>query len=148
MAMPGRVAALRAQQPSATQRHLHDRAAALEADRRHPHPLQAQKPGKCRGDAHVVLPRKPLTFEQPAACPARAAARRQPARNFRELQQRGKRLLRTRNPGLGHLHPVQEPPKCEDVKSISEERLIARLGTVTDAITFEIGRALRFLLDL
>jgi len=38
--------------------------------------------------------------------------------------------------------------KCEDVKSISEERLIARLGTVTDAITFEIGRALRFLLDL
>ncbi len=69
----------------------------------------APRGAQCRGDAHVVLPRKPLTFEQPAACPARAAARRQPARNFRELQQRGKRLLRTRNPGLGHLHPVQEP---------------------------------------
>ncbi|MGA2469460.1 MAG: type II toxin-antitoxin system PemK/MazF family toxin [Solirubrobacteraceae bacterium] len=38
--------------------------------------------------------------------------------------------------------------KCEDVKSISDERLIARLGTVADAITFEIGRALRFLLDV
>jgi mRNA interferase MazF len=38
--------------------------------------------------------------------------------------------------------------KCEDIKSISNERLIARLGTVTSAITFEIARALRFLLDL
>ena len=38
--------------------------------------------------------------------------------------------------------------KCEDVKSISEERLIARLGAVTDAITFDIGRVLRFLLDI
>lgn len=38
--------------------------------------------------------------------------------------------------------------KCEDVKSISEQRLITRLGTVTDVITFEIGRVLRFLLDI
>ena len=38
--------------------------------------------------------------------------------------------------------------KCEDVKSISEQRLIAQLGTLTDAVVFEIGRALRFLLDL
>ena len=38
--------------------------------------------------------------------------------------------------------------KCEDVKSVSEERLIARLGSVTDAITFELGRVLRFLLDI
>jgi hypothetical protein len=29
-----------------------------------------------------------------------------------------------------------------------EERLIARLGAVTDAITFDIGRVLRFLLDI
>jgi mRNA interferase MazF len=46
--------------------------------------------------------------------------------------------------GLDHVSYA----KCEDVKSISEQRLIARLGTVTDEITFEIGRALRFLLDI
>jgi mRNA interferase MazF len=38
--------------------------------------------------------------------------------------------------------------KCEVVKSISEQRLIARLGSVTDAVAFDIGRALRFLLDI
>lgn len=38
--------------------------------------------------------------------------------------------------------------KCEDVKSISEQRLVARLGTVGVDIQFEIGRVLRFLLDL
>lgn len=38
--------------------------------------------------------------------------------------------------------------KCEDVKSISEERLIGRLGTVGEDVTFQIARALRFLLDL
>jgi mRNA interferase MazF len=38
--------------------------------------------------------------------------------------------------------------KCEDVKSISEERLIARLGVVEDEVAFQIARALRFLLDL
>jgi mRNA interferase MazF len=38
--------------------------------------------------------------------------------------------------------------KCEDVKSISERRLIARLGSVTDVVAFDIGRALRFLLDI
>jgi mRNA interferase MazF len=38
--------------------------------------------------------------------------------------------------------------KCEDVKSISEQRLIAQLGVVTDAVLFEISRALRFLLHL
>ena len=38
--------------------------------------------------------------------------------------------------------------KCEEVKSISEQRLIARLGAVTDAVTFDISRALRFLLDI
>lgn len=38
--------------------------------------------------------------------------------------------------------------KCEDVKSISEERLIARLGTVGDDVLFQAARALRFLLDL
>jgi mRNA interferase MazF len=37
--------------------------------------------------------------------------------------------------------------KCEDIKSISDERLIARLGdTPLDAL-FEITRSLRFLLD-
>lgn len=38
--------------------------------------------------------------------------------------------------------------KCEDVKSISEQRLIARLGAVTDAVTFDIGRVLHILLDI
>jgi mRNA interferase MazF len=38
--------------------------------------------------------------------------------------------------------------KCEDVKSISEERLVAQIGAATDAVTFEIGRVLRFLLDI
>ena len=38
--------------------------------------------------------------------------------------------------------------KCEDIKSVSEQRLIARLGLVPDTVTFAIGRALRFLLDL
>lgn len=38
--------------------------------------------------------------------------------------------------------------KCEDVKSISEQRLIARLGLVDGPVSFGIGRALRFLLDL
>lgn len=38
--------------------------------------------------------------------------------------------------------------KCEDVKSVSEERLVARLGAVTDEVVFGIGRVLRFLLNL
>ena len=38
--------------------------------------------------------------------------------------------------------------KCEDVKSISEQRLIGRLGAVSDDAIFQIARALRFLLDL
>ena len=38
--------------------------------------------------------------------------------------------------------------KCEDLKSISEKRLISRLGRVGSDVMFEIGRVLRFLLDL
>lgn len=38
--------------------------------------------------------------------------------------------------------------KCENVRSISERRLIARLGIVGEQATFEIARSLRFLLDL
>jgi mRNA interferase MazF len=38
--------------------------------------------------------------------------------------------------------------RCEDVKSISEQRLIARLGAVSDDITFDLARVLRFLLDI
>jgi mRNA interferase MazF len=38
--------------------------------------------------------------------------------------------------------------KCEDVKSVSEQRLIGRLGFVNNEVAFEIARALRFLLDL
>lgn len=38
--------------------------------------------------------------------------------------------------------------KCEDLKSISDHRLIGRLGAVNDEVTFQIARALRFLLEL
>ncbi len=38
--------------------------------------------------------------------------------------------------------------KCEDVKSVSEQRLVGRLGAVSEEAVFQIRRALRFLLDL
>jgi mRNA interferase MazF len=38
--------------------------------------------------------------------------------------------------------------KCEDVKSVSEQRLIGRLGAANAEVAFQIGRALRFPLDL
>ena len=38
--------------------------------------------------------------------------------------------------------------KCEDVKSVSERRLVDRLGVVGPAPLFEIGRVLRYLLEL
>ncbi|HUZ19800.1 MAG TPA: type II toxin-antitoxin system PemK/MazF family toxin [Acidimicrobiales bacterium] len=37
--------------------------------------------------------------------------------------------------------------KCEDVKSVSERRLVARLAAANDEAFFAITRALRFLLD-
>jgi mRNA interferase MazF len=37
--------------------------------------------------------------------------------------------------------------KCEDVKSVSERRLVARLGATDSEALFEITRALKFLLD-
>jgi|ERR1700722_19288301 len=38
--------------------------------------------------------------------------------------------------------------KCEDVKSISEQRLITRLGIANEPVMFKVARALRFLLNL
>jgi mRNA interferase MazF len=38
--------------------------------------------------------------------------------------------------------------KCEDVKSVSEERLLGHLGVVDQAAMFQIARALRFLMEL
>ena len=38
--------------------------------------------------------------------------------------------------------------KCEDVKSVSEQRLVNRLGSVDPAPQWETARVLRFLLDL
>ena len=38
--------------------------------------------------------------------------------------------------------------KGEDVKSVSEQRLVNRFGSVDPAPLFEIGTVLRFLLDL
>jgi mRNA interferase MazF len=36
--------------------------------------------------------------------------------------------------------------KCEDIKSISEQRLIAKLGSANDETLFDISKALTFLL--
>ncbi len=38
--------------------------------------------------------------------------------------------------------------KCEDVKSISQRRLVGRLGVASPEPLFEIGRVLRYLLEL
>ncbi|MEX1288029.1 MAG: type II toxin-antitoxin system PemK/MazF family toxin [Acidimicrobiia bacterium] len=38
--------------------------------------------------------------------------------------------------------------KCEDVKSVSEERLVDRLGVVGPEPLFEMGRVLRYLFEL
>jgi mRNA interferase MazF len=38
--------------------------------------------------------------------------------------------------------------KCDDVKSISDHRLVGRLGVAGDEAVFQMARALRFLLDL
>lgn len=51
------------------------------------------------------------------------------------------------DPGESGLDEVSYA-KCEDVKSISEHRLVGRLGSVNDAVIFQIARSLRFLLDL
>ena len=50
-------------------------------------------------------------------------------------------------PGASGLDEVSYA-KCEDVKSVSEERLIARLGSVNPEVQFGLGRTLRFLLEL
>lgn len=50
-------------------------------------------------------------------------------------------------PGASGLDEVSYA-KGEDVKSVSEERFIARLGSVNPEAQFGLGRALRFLLDL
>ena len=50
-------------------------------------------------------------------------------------------------PGTSGLDEVSYA-KCEDVKSISIERLVARLGIVGEEPMFEVGRVLEFLLDL
>ena len=50
-------------------------------------------------------------------------------------------------PGASGLDDVSYA-KCEDVKSVSEQRLIVRLGVVSPGNQFEIARSLRFLLDL
>jgi len=38
--------------------------------------------------------------------------------------------------------------KCEDLKSISDRRLISRLGSTEPDVMFHVGRALTLLLDL
>lgn len=50
-------------------------------------------------------------------------------------------------PGASGLDAVSYA-KCEDVKSVSEERFVARLGIIDTEIAFQIRRILKFLLDL
>jgi len=50
------------------------------------------------------------------------------------------------DPENSGLHAVSYA-KCEDVKSVSDQRLVARLGTAHDEVLFVLSRALRFLLD-
>ena len=50
-------------------------------------------------------------------------------------------------PGRSGLDDVSYA-KCEDVKSVSDERLVTRLGSVVDETLFAIASALRFLFDL
>ncbi len=38
--------------------------------------------------------------------------------------------------------------KCEDVKSISEQRLMGHIGAVGADVMFQVARTLRFLLEL
>lgn len=37
--------------------------------------------------------------------------------------------------------------KCEDIKSVSDERLVARLGRAPLEVMFEVARSLRYLLE-
>ena len=50
------------------------------------------------------------------------------------------------HPSSGLDHPSYA--KCEDTKSISDRRLIEHLGTAGPEAMFQVGRVLRFLLDL
>jgi hypothetical protein len=81
LSSPGRVSAVRANEPPATQRDVdHDRVPG-KADLSHPHPIEAHKPRKYRCDAHVVLPCKPLDLDsqQPARPGRRRVARQRPS---------------------------------------------------------------------
>jgi len=50
-------------------------------------------------------------------------------------------------PGVSGLESISFA-KCEDLKSISVERLVRREGAAESEVLFEIGRVLRFLLEL
>jgi hypothetical protein len=82
---PARVPALRADQLPAAQRDLDDHPIRLEPNLPHPHPREPQKPGKCRRDAHAVPPLQAVDHRTASSLPRGRRARRQPARNLREL---------------------------------------------------------------
>jgi mRNA interferase MazF len=50
-------------------------------------------------------------------------------------------------PGTSGLSEVSYA-KCEDVKSVSEYRLITRTGFIAEEASFQIRRVLGFLLDI
>ena len=50
-------------------------------------------------------------------------------------------------PGASGLSEVSYA-KCEDIKSVSEYRLITHIGSITEEASFQIRRILGFLLDI
>jgi mRNA interferase MazF len=50
-------------------------------------------------------------------------------------------------PGASGLDEVSYA-KCEDIKSISERRLVTRLGNAEPTVMFSVGRVLTYLLEL
>src|SRR4051812_49390217 len=92
------LAARRAAPSAAPQPDRHDDALRAEADVDHGCPGQAEQPLECRGDAHVALLARPLSFEQPAACAPGGGASPAHCATSEEL-------LQPRNPcRRGHRH--------------------------------------------
>jgi hypothetical protein len=88
--MAAGLAALPAHPAPAPEPDGHDHPLDAEADVDDRCAGQAQQPIECSGDAHVALLAGRLTFEQPAACDTRAAARRRALRNLRRNPQQRK----------------------------------------------------------
>jgi hypothetical protein len=91
VAMPGRVVALRADQPPARERDGHDDPILAELNVADPYPVEAEQARESRGDAHRRPPVELLTFKQRAACLAgTAGASPTPADGLRPTRSRSR----------------------------------------------------------